>query len=463
MSTKKKIVALSGLGIVTATLLVSFYLLSRNDSEDAALPPALPGLAAPAAVNVQGLAAEVQPAEAEVTETTKLVREATIGQGATFSHVLATQLDFSGSQIHRLAEVVRPLFNLRRIDAGTKVKTTFLETTDANGEVTSEPIRVSMKISDRKTLVVTDLNLEKPVVVIEEAVITTATRAYSGIVNYSLWTSAAMAGMDPTIISSMAEIFAWQVDFNREVRANDKWRLVVEEIFANGKSIGYGDIVSAEFVNAGFNYVAVKYEMDERSYYFQPDGNSLRRMFLKSPLKFGRITSKFQARRFHPILKVNKAHRGVDYGAPTGTPVMSVGDGVISYVGTKGGSGKMIAIRHNAVYRTEYKHLSRYSESIRPGTRVSMGQTVGYVGATGLATGPHLHFEFHEGGNVVDPQGLKFPTADPVPGKLMDDFKVKAELAVAQLPPWSSLVLTQQQDDKGTKEVKPGTAEPVIR
>lgn len=461
MSTKKKIVALSGLGVFTATMLVSFYLISRSGSDDSELAPALPGMSPVSSGPTPELSSGEAP-EAEVTDTTKLVREATIGRGATFSHVLATQLDFSGSQIHRLAEVVRPLFDLRRIDAGTKVKTTFLETTDATGEVNSEPVRVTMKISDRQTLIVTDLNLEKPLAVIEDAVITTSTRAYSGAVDSSLWTSATSAGMDPSIISSMAEIFAWQVDFNREVRANDKWRLVVEEIFANGKSIGYGDIVSAEFVNTGFNYVAVKYDMDERTHYFQPDGNSLRRMFLKSPLKFGRITSKFQARRFHPILKVNKAHRGVDYGAPTGTPVMTVGDGVVVFAGTKGGSGKMIAIRHNAVYRTEYKHLSRYSENIEPGTKVSMGQTVGYVGATGLATGPHLHFEFHESGNVVDPQGLKFPTADPVPPRNMDDFRTKAEAAVAQLPPWSALVLTQKLTDKNTRNETAGAAEPDI-
>src|SRR5690606_36376309 len=137
----------------------------------------------------------------------------------------------------------------------------------------------------------------------------------------------ANAGMDPAIISSMAEIFAWQIDFNREVRAGDQWRLVVDEVFANGKPIGFGDVISAEYINGGFSYVAVKYEMDERVQYFQPDGNSLRRMFLKSPLKFGRITSKFQARRFHPILKVTKPHLGVDYGAATGTPLMTVGDG----------------------------------------------------------------------------------------------------------------------------------------
>jgi murein DD-endopeptidase MepM/ murein hydrolase activator NlpD len=434
-----------GIAVVTLTLALTTYLVSRTNPQEEVVASGLPAPqpeSVPAADATAGTPTE--PAELQVSDTTKVVREATIGRGATFSHVLATQLDFSGSQIHRLAEAVRPILNLRRINAGTKVRTTFNETTDENGEVTSEPVRVVLKINDRKTLVVTNLDQEKPEAVIEEAVITTSTKAYAGDVNYSLWTSASSAGMDPAIITSMAEIFAWQIDFNREVRAGDQWRLVVEEVFANGKPIGFGDIISAEYINGGFSYVAVKYDIDERVQYFQPDGNSLRRMFLKSPLKFGRVTSKFQARRFHPILKVEKAHLGVDYGAPTGTPVMTVGDGVVSFVGTRGGSGKMITIRHNAVYRTEYKHLSRYSENIRPGTKVAMGQTIGYVGATGLATGPHLHFEFHEGGRVVDPQGLKFPTADPVPAKHMDDFKVKAEAALAQLPPWSALVISRK-------------------
>ncbi len=461
MSPKKKYLAAVALGLITLTLALVSYFVSPTQVADtpigANLLTGIPGAQMP-----DDLTAEV-PGAAQVTESTKYVREATIGRGATFSHVLATQLDFSAAEIHRLAEAVRPLMNVRKIDVGTKVKTTFVETTDPAGAVVSEPVRVTMKISDRKTLIVTNLNEENPNAVIEEAVITSSTRAYSGAVNHSLWASAASAGMDPAIINSMAEIFAWQIDFNREVRANDRWRLVVEEVFANGKPIGYGDIVSAEYVNAGFNYVAVKYELDDRTQYFQPDGNSLKRMFLKSPLKFGRITSGFQARRFHPILKVNKPHLGVDYGAPTGTPVMSVGDGVVSFAGTRGGSGKMITVRHNAVYRTEYQHLSRYSENIRPGARVAMGQTIGYVGATGLATGPHLHFEFHEGNNVVDPQGLKFPTADPVPANLMADFQAQAAGAVAQMPPWSALVLTKQEDGGKPNEVTFGSPEPVVR
>ncbi len=461
MSHKKKYLAVFALAMIGITLAVVSYFVSPSEQEsDTPIGSNLP-LGKPTEQTTENLESEV-PSEAHVSESSKYIREATIGPGATFSHVLATKLDFSAAQIHRLAEAVRPLMNVRKIDVGTKVKTTFVESTDPSGEVVSEPVRVTMKISDRKTLIVTNLNEENPNAVIEEAVITSSTRAYSGEVNHSLWASAASAGMDPAIISSMAEIFAWQIDFNREVRANDRWRLVVEEVFANGKSIGYGDIVSAEYINAGFNYVAVKYDMEDRTHYFQPDGNSLKRMFLKSPLKFGRITSGFQARRFHPVLKVTRPHLGVDYGAPTGTPVMTVGDGVVSFAGTRGGSGKMITIRHNAVYRTEYKHLSRYSENIRPGTRVSMGQTIGYVGATGLATGPHLHFEFHEGNSVVDPQGMKFPTADPVPANLMADFQAKATAAIAQMPPWSALVLTKQDDGGKPEEVTSGSPKPVV-
>jgi len=257
---KKKYLAVFALSLIALTLVVVGYFVSPVQETDTPVGANLPTgtydgqLAFETAVESEG--------EAHVMESTKYVREATIGRGATFSHVLATQLDFNGSQIHRLAEAVRPLMNMRRISAGTKVKTTFVETMGPSGDLVSEPVRVTLKISDRKTLIVTNLNEDNPSAVIEEAVITTSTRAYSGTVNHSLWASAANAGMDPGIISSMAEIFAWQIDFNREVRANDRWRLVVEEIFANGKSIGYGDIVSAEYVNAGHSYVALKYELD---------------------------------------------------------------------------------------------------------------------------------------------------------------------------------------------------------
>ncbi|MFN9068710.1 MAG: M23 family metallopeptidase, partial [Bdellovibrionales bacterium] len=173
--------------------------------------------------------------------------------------------------------------------------------------------------------------------------------------------------------------------------------------------------------------------------YFSPEGESLRRMFLKSPIQFGRITSGFSKKRFHPILQVNRPHLGVDYAAPTGTPVRAVGDGVIDFSGWSGGGGNVIKIRHNSIYQTAYKHLSGYAKGIRRGSRVKQGQIIGFVGSTGLSTAPHLHFEFYQSGRFVDPVGKKFPSADPVPSQMLADFKKSANERLQLLPSWETV------------------------
>jgi murein DD-endopeptidase MepM/ murein hydrolase activator NlpD len=176
--------------------------------------------------------------------------------------------------------------------------------------------------------------------------------------------------------------------------------------------------------------------------YYAPDGGSLRRMFLRSPLRFAHVTSGFSTHRFHPILKIAKPHHGIDYGAPSGTPVMAVGAGTVNFAALHGASGNTVTIRHNSVYSTHYKHLSRFAADVRQGARVKMGQIIGYVGKTGLATGPHLHFEFHVNGRYTDPREVRFPAADPVPAAELASFRVVANQAVAELPPWSAAVLT---------------------
>ena len=277
-------------------------------------------------------------------------------------------------------------------------------------------------------------------------------RSFFGNVNYSLWDSATQAGMPAQLISQLTEIFAWQVDFGREVRPGDKWRLVVDELFVRDKSIGWGSIQAAEYINREETYTAVRFELEDgRCEYFAPDGQSLRRMFLKSPIEFGRISSKFTKNRFHPILKRNRPHNGVDYAAPIGTPVRAVGDGRISYLGRNGGSGKMIKIRHNSTYVTAYLHLNAYKKGLRRGVKVKQGDIIGYVGKTGLATGPHLHFEFHEHGRYVDPMGIKFPSADPVPAKKTDSFKQLVAEVLPLLPSWS--LALQESTDQSESEL----------
>ncbi len=276
---------------------------------------------------------------------------------------------------------------------------------------------------------------------------------FAGIVKSNLWDSASEAGMDISLIGSLAEIFAWQVDFAREVRHGDRWRLTVEQKFVKGKFFAWGNIIVAEYEKQGELYTGVRFPQEgaRGSYYF-PDGSSLRRMFLKSPLKFARITSKFNHNRFHPIYKQRRPHNGVDYGAPFGTPVMAVGDGRVELAAPNGPAGNMVRIRHNSVYQTAYLHLQGFAKNVRKGSKVYQGQVVGYVGATGAATGPHLHFAFYESGQYVDPLGRKFPSADPVAPSAMETFRQVAASAINFLPDWQLAAHTVPTDGKQSLE-----------
>jgi murein DD-endopeptidase MepM/ murein hydrolase activator NlpD len=269
---------------------------------------------------------------------------------------------------------------------------------------------------------------------------------FSGTVKSSLWESAEDAHMDPNLISDLAEIFAWQVDFAREVRANDRWRLSVEEKLVRGTPIGWGSILAAEYVNDGQTFQAVLFRNNgEDIGYFAPDGSSLRRLFLKSPLRYSRISSRFSSHRFHPILGYRRPHLGVDYAAPRGTPVHAVGDGIVTVAARRGGAGNMIRIRHNSIYQTAYKHLRGFAHGIHSGVRVHQGQIIGYVGTTGLSTGPHLHFEFWESGRYVDPLGKKFPSADPVPKRFMASFKSEVTDLLSSLPNWDNVQISLRE------------------
>lgn len=263
-------------------------------------------------------------------------------------------------------------------------------------------------------------------------------RQFAGKVDTTLWGSAAAVGMDIQLLVRLAEVFAWAIDFSREIQKGDEWRLVAVEYVDGNKHIGWKDIQIAEIKHSGQVFQAINYEDNEtkRKGFFTALGESLEKIFLKSPIKFGRVTSKFARKRFHPILLTNRPHMGVDYGAPVGTPIMCVGDGIVEFAAPSGGGGRIIKVRHNATYTTAYKHLSRFAVGIRPGKKVRQGEIIGYVGNTGLSTGPHLHFEFLKNGTFVDPQGLKFPAAIPLKVSEKNRFDQTIKSLSSLLPKW---------------------------
>jgi murein DD-endopeptidase MepM/ murein hydrolase activator NlpD len=262
----------------------------------------------------------------------------------------------------------------------------------------------------------------------------TEVRAFVGTVYSDIWSSAAAAGLSAGEVAQMAEIFAWQLDFSRDLQPGDRWRLTFEN--APRASQHRGAILAAEVERGERVFQAIRYVSGKQSGYYTADGGSLQRQFLRSPLYKTHVTSAFAKHRFHPILKVSLPHLGVDYGAPYGTPVMAAGDGVVLAASYHGGSGKSVVLSHGNRYETRYKHLSRYAAGLKVGQRVNMGQVIGYVGATGLATGPHLHFEFYDGRRVINPEAAQFPAVDVVPPQERGVFMQLVAQARVSLPPW---------------------------
>jgi murein DD-endopeptidase MepM/ murein hydrolase activator NlpD len=241
--------------------------------------------------------------------------------------------------------------------------------------------------------------------------VVTTKKLYSGTVESTLWESARQIEADPRVIDGLMSIFEWQIDFSRELKSGAYWTLLIEEHTAQDKLIGFGNILGARLVNGDQEWVGVRYGTGQTAEYFDLSGKNLKARFLKSPVRYNHISSRFQLQRFHPVLGVNRPHTGVDYAAPSGTPIYAVGDGEVNYAGWNGNSGIMVQIKHDSTYETAYKHLSRTASKMRPGYKIKQGQVLGYVGQTGLATGPHLHFEFFEHGKFVDPLGVRFPRA----------------------------------------------------
>lgn len=247
----------------------------------------------------------------------------------------------------------------------------------------------------------------------------------SGRIDSTLFSAADQADLPDSVAIKMAEVFSSQIDFHRELRKGDEFRVVYEQMLLNGEPVGSGKVLALEFINDGDQHKAYYFEPSDGTFgYYDADGNSLRTAFLRSPLRFSRISSGFSLRRYHPIQKRWKAHYGVDYAAPTGTPIMATGDGRVSFAGRKGGYGNVVYLKHHSGYSTRYAHMSRFSKGIRNGSKVKQGQVIGYVGATGWATGPHLHYEFRKHSKPKNPLRVKLKS-DPKPLNKNDRHRFK--------------------------------------
>lgn len=250
----------------------------------------------------------------------------------------------------------------------------------------------------------------------------------------SLYGAKTEAGLNNRLIVKLSEIFQWDIDFIMDVRQGDRFSVLYEEQYVDGKQVGLGDIVAASFTNRGKTHTAVRYtDQNGKVAYYSPDGRSMHKAFLRAPLSFSRVSGNFSYKRKHPILNKIRSHLGIDYAAPKGTPVRASGDGRIKFKGRNGGFGKLVVINHGKKYQSKYAHLSKFARGLKKGSRVKQGQIIGYVGSTGLATGPHLHYEFLVNGRHRNPKTVKLPHAEPIDEAELKLFQAKTQAHVKHL------------------------------
>jgi murein DD-endopeptidase MepM/ murein hydrolase activator NlpD len=326
--------------------------------------------------------------------------------------------------IAKLESAAKGIFDFRKIKAGNNFA--FLKSKNpANGTqyFVYEHSPVEYYIVD-----LTDsVTIEK-----REKRIETHHKTTSGVINSSLWNSVSEQEINPMVAIKLSEIFAWSIDFFG-LQRGDAFKIMYDEQYVDSISVGIGDIHGAWFRHAGKEFTAIPYIQDNEVEFFDAEGKSLRKAFLKAPLRFSHISSRFTGARFHPVLKRVTTHYGVDYAAPSGTPVHAIGDGMIISAGWSGGGGNMVKIRHNSVYASGYMHLRAYGSGIRSGTYVRQGEIIGYVGSTGLSTGPHLDFRVWRNNAPINPLAMESPSVEPVKPEKMAEFMVARNTVLSQL------------------------------
>lgn len=337
----------------------------------------------------------------------------TIKKGETFFEVFK-QYGLDLAELFKIREASADVHRLRKVHPGQQ----YTISVDADNRVNS----LSYWINDDDILKVTRKDhgfaAEKVPVVYEKRI-----EHIGGAIKDNLVSSIGEGRENLMLALELSDVFAWDIDFTSDLRKNDAFKIVVEGLYLDGEFRKFGNILSAEFNNNDKVYLAYRFENNGKAGYYDADGKSLKKAFLKVPLNFRRISSHYSGRRFHPILKVYRPHHGLDYSAPVWTPVSALGDGKVIFAGYKGGYGKLVIIRHHNGYETYYGHLAKIDKNIRSGKKVEQGQVIGNVGSSGLSTGPHLHFEIRINNNPVNPLRVQLPRGEAVPKKLMADFR----------------------------------------
>lgn len=382
----------------------------------AGLTPALPSAD-------QAVAAMPVPPAALEPEDTRQRTVLEVGPGDSLDRLFRRH-ELSVADLHRLLKVKEAAPHLKRIRPGDS-----FEILHDGASV----LGLTRRLDEARSLVVSTGEdgfaaefLDHPVEVRRARV--------TGRITSSFYAAGLAAGLADGTIMRLAGIYAWDIDFALDIRADDWFAVVYEEIWQDGEKLRDGEIVAAEFSNQGRSYRAVRFaDEDGRPRYYTPEGDSMRKAFLRAPVDFTRVSSNFNPNRLHPVLKTRRPHQGVDYAARTGTPIMAAGDGRVISAGVNGGYGKAVVLQHGGNVTTLYAHMSRIAPGMRAGRKVRQGEIIGYVGMTGLASGPHLHYEYRVNGVHKNPRTVELPKADPVPAARRAEFVAATLPLVAEL------------------------------
>ena len=360
----------------------------------------------------------------QTAEKDPLNKVVTVSSGDTLSTVFA-DVGLDANAVHEVLNSSKDAKRFGRLHVGQVLDFQF----DQDGKLD----RLSSQLSDLESIVLT--RNDQGFTFKREQIKPEVRTAYAhGIINSSLFLSAKRAGLSHSLTMDLANVFGYDIDFAQDIREGDEFEVLYEEKVVNGKQVGSGNILSARFTNKGKTYTAVRYTNKQGvTSYYDAKGMSTRKAFIRTPVDFARISSRFSLGRKHPILNKIRAHKGVDYAAPRGTPIKATGDGKIIVAGRRGGYGNAIVIQHGSSYRTLYGHMQGFAKGIHAGSIVKQGQIIGYIGTTGLSTGPHLHYEFQINGRHVDPLSQKLPVADPISGAEKQRFLQQSKPLMARM------------------------------
>ncbi len=350
-------------------------------------------------------------------------KELEIDRHETFTEVMQSH-GYDSETIQQIYESAKDIYNLGRIQAGKVITVISSDEQDFQRlEYAIDPLQ-TLVVSKVEGLIKAELLLRNVETRVEER---------GGYIYGSLYASLARIGEKDELVINFADIFEWDIDFFKDLKEGDSFKIIFERKYVDGEPLGYGSILAAELTNKGKTYQAIGYRRNGKLEYFSPDGKALKKAFLAAPLKFSRISAGFSRNRFHPILKRSRPHYGIDYAAPIGTPVRAIGNGKVTLAGWAGGAGKTVKIQHDREIATVYCHLSRFASGVRPGASVSQGQVIGYVGTTGLSTGPHLDFRYLKNGKYINFLSIKSPQAAPLSKTEVSQFQIVSADIIQQL------------------------------